>query len=642
MELPEEGDGAPRPWATWALLAATLAFQLATLGTPEPWSRFGLVPAAPGLLALVTHLFLHAGWLHLAGTLAFVALAGPWLEARLGRALFAATFFAAGLAGATLFVATHPGAETPWLGGSAAVAGLLGALLACLGRGRMELLGVAAGRAPRLRVPAWALAAFWVGRELAAFASEGTSGLAAHGGAFVFGAALAFALRRTGVIVDGFDEAPDGASAEHARVRPAPRPRLPVPSDPARLEALLGEAEHPELALAYLAHAESLGRRDAARAVVAARLWDAVEWRRREPAVALWCALAGTGAAGGTSVDALLQLAGWVRGAGHVAESTQALHAALAAGDAAAAAKIARATRRSDPLICYRAAERALADAALAASDRKVLEGLRLEAEREVGARGVIVVPAHAVAAPDPPHRSGSALAGRDEPSVPARAARPSPVPPRALQFGEAIELEVDPEPTPAPVALPDPGQAGDDAFLDAFHAALVDPEEAAPKDDGPPLRRLRVREALPRALESDALLLEVPGRKPVRLPLTKLHAVALAGVRGLSERTDKPVLIVDLLLSAEAEPELQLLRLRSDRFDPRRLCVVPEASPLKALRSFVAALATAAHAPLLPSAEVAGDSKLHIFRDLATYQREVLHADSPGDGPFPSRDSLG
>jgi hypothetical protein len=364
--------------------------------------------------------------------------------------------------------------------------------------------------------------------------------------------------------------------------------------------------------------------------VVAARLWDAVEWRRREPAVALWRALAATGTAVGGAVDALLQLAGWVRGAGHGAESTLALHAALAAGDAAAAAKIARATRRSDPLICYRAAERALEDRTLAASDRKVLEGLRIEAEREVAARGVILVPAGAAAAP----RAAPATLRAGEPP-------PAPVakePPRALRPGEAIELEVDPEPTPAPVALPDPAQSGDDAFLDAFQAALADPEAGAPKGDAPPLRRLRVREALPRTLESDALLLDVPGRKPVRLPLTKLHAVALAGVRGLSERNEKPVLIVDLLLSAEAEPELQLLRLRSDRFDPRRLCVVPEASPLKALRSFVTALATAAHAPLLPGPDVAGEAPLHVFRDLASYEREVLHARHEGDVPPPSR----
>jgi len=609
----ETGDAAAvRPWATWALLGATLAGAFATLGAP---SRLALVPAAPGLVALPAHLFVHAGALHLLGTLVFLALAGPALEERFGRALFVASWFAAGLAGAALFVAAHPGAETPWLGGSAAVAGLLGALLACVGRGRMELLGVAAGALPSVRVPGFALAAVFLGRELAGLASEGASALVPHAGSLAFGAALAFALRRAGVIEAESAEAPGSRAGAHPRVRPPPRARAPLPSDPAQLEALLADADHPEAALAYLAHAESLGRRDAARAVVAARLRDAHEWRRREPAVALWCALVATGPAPAAPVDALLQLAGWVRGAGHGADSTLALHAALAAADAPEAAKIARATRRSDPVICYRAAERALADAALAASDRKVLEGLALEAEREVAARGVIVVPAGAVAAPRP------------ERPIARPAAAPPPAEPRALRPGEAIELEVDAEPTPVPVGLPDPAQAGDDAFLDAFHAALVEPDEDAAKPASPPLRRLRVREALPRSLESDALVLEVPGRSAVRLPLTKLHAVVLAGVRGLSERTDKPVLIVDLLLSAEAEEELHLLRLRSDRFDPRRLCVVPEASPLRALRAFVSALAAAAHAPLLPAAEVAGDAPLHVFRDLPSYEREVLRA---------------
>jgi hypothetical protein len=97
--------------------------------------------------------------------------------------------------------------------------------------------------------------------------------------------------------------------------------------------------------------------------------------------------------------------------------------------------------------------------------------------------------------------------------------------------------------------------------------------------------------------------------------------------VRGLSARAgDKPVLLIDLCLSAEGESELQVLRLRSDRFDARRV-VAGETSPLKALRAFVGALAAAAHAPLLPADDVAGEAPLRIFRDLATYQREVLRA---------------
>jgi membrane associated rhomboid family serine protease len=626
MRLPERGDGgAPRPWATWALVGTALAVQLAA---PDAPARYVLVPAAPGLLALVAHLFLHAGWAHLFGTLAFLALAGPPLEARLGKRLFLSSFVAAGLAGAALFVATHPGAETPWLGGSAAVAGLLGLLLASAGRRRIELFAIAAGLAPSLRAPAWSLVAVFFGRELAGLASAGESALVAHSGSFAFGAVLAFALGRTGALagesVLASDVEPRAAESRATPQLTAPRlrakrarPERRLPEDPTGLAAQLAEADAPEVARAYLDGEEAAGRGAAARSAVEGRLWEAVEGRRCAPAVALWCALVEEGPVPAGPAEPLLQLAGWLRGAGHAAAGTLALHAALATSDPAAAAKIARATRRSDPVVCYRAAVRALDEPTLASSERDALLGLRTEAEREVAARGIVLVPRDA-RAPEP------------APAAPVVVRAPVlPEPPRKRALGEAIELEPEPELVLPPPALPDPAEAGDAAFLDAFHAALSEPEEVAkPEPETRPLRRLRVREALPRALETDALLLEVPGRKPVRLPLAKLHGVALAGVRGLSERAgDKPVLIVDLLLSPEAEAELNLLRLRSDRFDPRMLSVAPEASPLKALRSFVGELATAAHAPLLPAADVSGEGPLRIFKDLASYEREVLHA---------------
>jgi membrane associated rhomboid family serine protease len=156
MELAGGGDRErPRPWASWALLAATLGVQLATLGTADAAWRYGVVPAEPSLRALVAHPFVHSGWLHALGTLAFLALVGPWLEARLGRRLFLGIHLASALLGAALFVAAHPGGATPWLGGSAALAGLVGAQLAVAGRGRIELLGVAGGLAPALHVPGY-------------------------------------------------------------------------------------------------------------------------------------------------------------------------------------------------------------------------------------------------------------------------------------------------------------------------------------------------------------------------------------------------------------------------------------------------------------------------------------------------------
>jgi len=601
-----ESDAEP-PWATWGLLAVTFLAQLGAGGSPELQERLGLVPADPSLPAFFGHLLVHDDWLSLFATLFFAAAAGPALEARLGRGLLLGSWLACGLCGAALLVAT--GAELPWLGPSLAVAGWLGLLLASTRGERVDLLGIAAGRAGSLWAPAWAPAALWLGGELA-----GThDALLVSVGSFGVGAALAFALEKSGRVERAVSAAPGAPRGATLRA---------LPKHPAQLEALLGEAADPAVAHAYLAQAEVEGRRSSARAVVTERLREAMEGRRREPAVALWCALAATGTVPTSSPDKLLQLASWVRAAGHPGEGAAALHAALASADPAAAAKIARSARRSDPVICYRAAERALAADGLGASDKSALEGLQLEAAREVASRGVILVPAAAAAA---------ALAARtaSAPGAVVRAPGAQPVSRRALAHGEAIELAPDPDlAPPPPPALPDPERSGDGAFLDAFHAALHADAEPEPKDERPPLRALRVREAAPTALDGDTLVVEVPERGPIRLRLTRIHAIALAGVRGISARAgDKPVLLVDLCLSAEGEPDLQVLRLRSDRFDPRRLAPGGETSPLKALRAFVAALANAAHAPLLPAEDVAGDAPLRIFGDLATYQREVLGA---------------
>jgi membrane associated rhomboid family serine protease len=593
-----DSDAGPA-WATWALLGAFALVQLAASDATR--AQLGLVPADPRLAALLGHLFLHAGAPSLLASLLFAAAAGPWLEARIGRGLLLTSWLGAGLAGAVLFALLRPDAEEPWLGASAAVAGWLGMLAVAARGGSADLLGAFAGRAGRLLAPGWAPAAFWLGGELAGLVRGDAAVLLADAGGFAFGAALATAFEGTGLLVR---EAPAGgprpaAHANGKRLRPE------------WAEAQLGTTQDPAVVEAYLAQARSEGRAASARAVLAERLREALDARREGASVALFGALAGTPLE--LRAEQLLELSGWARRAGRTYEANAAMHLALPSADPAGAARIARSARRSDPVLSYRAAERALLDPGLGTSERSALEGVRMEASREITARGVIVVPA-SVQAPEP------------EPLRPPSAAPAAPREPlRVLSFGEAIELDPEPELAPPPPKLPDPEHTSDSAFLDAFHAAL---HEEKPEPGTKPRRTLRVREATPRALEVDALAVDVEGRGAIRLPLTRIHAVALAGVRGLSARgAETPVLLIDLCLSAEGEPELHVLRLRSDRFDPRRLAASADSSPLKALRAFVAALALAAHAPLLPADDVAGEGTLRIFRDLATYQREVLGA---------------
>lgn len=85
-----------------------------------------------------------------------------------------------------------------------------------------------------------------------------------------------------------------------------------------------------------------------------------------------------------------------------------------------------------------------------------------------------------------------------------------------------------------------------------------------------------------------------------------------------------KPVILLDLLSSHSevGEGPLRLVRLRSDRFDPRRLAA--GATPLDAFRTFLNLLATNTNAAL-PDPESYRGGPFARFADLESWQREVL-----------------
>ena len=126
----------------------------------------------------------------------------------------------------------------------------------------------------------------------------------------------------------------------------------------------------------------------------------------------------------------------------------------------------------------------------------------------------------------------------------------------------------------------------------------------------------------MPTALDDNGLALELPGGRAGRLELAKIQALAVGNVAGLGA---KPVILVDLLLnhSEIGEGPLRLVRLRSDRFDPRRLAA--GTSPLDAFRTFLNLLATNTNAALLPDPESFRGGAFAKFADLESWHREVL-----------------
>jgi membrane associated rhomboid family serine protease/Zn-finger nucleic acid-binding protein len=126
-----------RPDVVRALVVLlTACFLLELLGSssleeaPASWM---LVPSEVLLghnaWTLLTHGFLHAGWLHLIGNLYFLWIFGDNVEDRLGKRDFLILYGAALVAGGVAHLLANMQSATPMLGASGAVAGVMGAYL---------------------------------------------------------------------------------------------------------------------------------------------------------------------------------------------------------------------------------------------------------------------------------------------------------------------------------------------------------------------------------------------------------------------------------------------------------------------------------------------------------------------------------
>lgn len=102
--------------------------------------RWGFRPAAPALSTMFSSMFLHAGFVHLAGNMLFLWIYGDNVEHRLGRGRFLLAYLLSGAA-ATLFHAVSSfGSPIPMVGASGAISGVLGFYFLFFPRNRVRLM----------------------------------------------------------------------------------------------------------------------------------------------------------------------------------------------------------------------------------------------------------------------------------------------------------------------------------------------------------------------------------------------------------------------------------------------------------------------------------------------------------------------
>ena len=105
----------------------------------EAIQRFGLHPAHWTFAALGAHMFLHAGFWHVAGNMWFLWMFAPKLEERLGGGKFLLMYVACGIAAAGVHTLFSLGSTIPMVGASGAISGVAGLYFVLFPRSPFDL-----------------------------------------------------------------------------------------------------------------------------------------------------------------------------------------------------------------------------------------------------------------------------------------------------------------------------------------------------------------------------------------------------------------------------------------------------------------------------------------------------------------------
>ena len=216
--IPLRDDGRPlrRPIVTATIMAGCVAVFIWELTLSGPARDavilgLGMIPAvvtgraqlAHGIwtvtptLTILTSLFLHGGWLHIAGNLLYLWIFGQSVEDRLGHLRYVLLYLVGGLAAALAQIATDPASATPVIGASGAISGVLGAYLVLFPYARILILVPISCMFFHYVRARWLLG-FWFVFQLvtALLGIETGVALWAHIGGFLIGIGFALAMRR--------------------------------------------------------------------------------------------------------------------------------------------------------------------------------------------------------------------------------------------------------------------------------------------------------------------------------------------------------------------------------------------------------------------------------------------------------------
>jgi membrane associated rhomboid family serine protease len=498
-----------------------------------PSQRWGFRATEFDPLTVVTHVYLHESSLHLMGALFLLLIVGFQLENAWGGGPFILFFLLSSAASATAYAIGNSGFSAPLIGMSGVAASLLGAFLIqsrsiwkrpvypfVLVSGALFLI------MPVRSGTEWSVAA---GLEQTAVlvGNQGAS-YWAFGGGFAFGLVGQLVI---GLFGAGESGAGEGSRGKTGRIANPMLEKAMNAQSAGRLNEAYGTLDdllrqtpddHEALLLMWDVALDYARPAEASAAMFRA-IRDEVKRNETSAAVEHWLDLTNRGLNADAEPALLIRLALMLQQQEHTLAAIAALHQALEKSEGANAAvvalRVARASRELDPETARAAAWRALGSMDLDLEERQSLESLLAE----VGS-GIETTP------------PGSGAGGRGvEIDLEEEAL-----------VGGVAEAVVHEEPEP----WVDPALVDENAGPHSSDAAKMKPVELEdvvrigdrqPEADGAgysrpaPIdldvvsRAIRTVAAIPVALESEGLLVEIEGGAKKRVPLGKLEAMAWA-----------------------------------------------------------------------------------------------------------------
>ncbi|MDC3402052.1 rhomboid family intramembrane serine protease [Alphaproteobacteria bacterium] len=253
--LKDDNDTNGQPVVMWTILIAcilTFMWQV-SMGREEREMviALGMIPArifgilefpnelayTPAWMTIISSMFLHGGFMHLAGNMLYLWIFADNVEDSMGPVRFIILYVLCGIAAAFSQAMMDPQSTVPMIGASGAIAGTLGAYLMLHPRANVRCVAGIFVFFKRFNIPAFIVLGGWIGLQFLNLGqSDSNVAYVAHIGGFVAGMALIPFLKRGDVPLF----AP--AQSKAFEVTPLRQKTIHVPQVPSKMPPRDGQA----------------------------------------------------------------------------------------------------------------------------------------------------------------------------------------------------------------------------------------------------------------------------------------------------------------------------------------------------------------------------------------------------------------